>query len=225
MKKLIFLFLLTLVFNAGFTQNQESRKKIGLIFNISGPYDISRQTLINMVGSSDKIDQSNPYYEAIKFLGADKCNPTEKIENYYLESLKALNFEPTIIREKIENIDLPKFNMQGKKKFSLDLKYFKNKYDIDYIIMVGGIFGMEFENIGFISGDKRTHISLRNTFININTNEIKDKFDIGNIKNIKKKNLINPPDFPNVLESMERLLNERIFPEIKNKLVRYIQLD
>lgn len=41
---------------------------------------------------------------------------------------------------------------------------------------------------------------------------------------IKKKNILSPPNFPNIEESMNDLLNNKILPEIERKITRKIKI-
>ncbi|MBZ4042389.1 hypothetical protein [Flavobacterium hibisci] len=67
-----------------------------------------------------------------------------------------------------------------------------------------------------------TNIFLNNTFINLNTNEVISNFNAGNFANIKKKNILSPPNFPNIEKSMNTLLNDKLLPEIERKIKRKI---
>ncbi|WP_163395934.1 hypothetical protein [Flavobacterium limi] len=96
------------------------------------------------------------------------------------------------------------------------------KYNIDYLLVVYGQFGIEFEKVGVFNGDKRTNIFLNNVFINLETNEVVSNFNVGNISNIKKKNILSPPNYPNIDLSMNNLLNDKVLPEIERKIKRKI---
>lgn len=59
-------------------------------------------------------------------------------------------------------------------------------------------------------------------YLNLNTNEIISNFNVWNVQNIKKKNILSPPNYPNIEKSMNSLLNEKILPEIERKIKRKI---
>lgn len=221
--KKIFLFVtITALFNFGYSQNLE-KKKIGVIFNINGPYRITRQAMSNTIEKSD-VDKKDMFYGAYRFLDTGKGNPTERIIQAYLKNLDSLNVEIIQIKDTISRANSPLFVWTKPEYVSDDLKKTKIKYNLDYLLIVNGQFGIEFEKAGYINGDKRTNIFLSNDFINLETNEVVSNFNVGNISNIKKKNILSPPNFPNIDESMNNLLNDKILPEIERKIKRKIKI-
>lgn len=221
--KKIFLFVTIIaLFNFGYSQNLE-KKKIGVIFNINGPYRITRQAMSNTIEKSD-VDKKDMFYGAYRFLDTGKGNPTERIIQAYLKNLDSLNVEIIQIKDTISRANSPLFVWTKPEYVSDDLKKTKTKYNLDYLLIVNGQFGIEFEKAGYINGDKRTNIFLSNDFINLETNEVVSNFNVGNISNIKKKNILSPPNFPNIEESMNNLLNDKILPEIERKIKRKIKI-
>nr|WP_315248536.1 hypothetical protein [uncultured Flavobacterium sp.] len=221
--KKIFLFVsMVAIFNFGYSQNFE-KKKIGLIFNINGPYRITRQAMSNTIEKSN-VDKKDMFYSAYKFLETGKGNPTERIIKAYLKNLDSLNVEVTQIEDTISGGNYPNYVYEKQEYTSDYLKNIKMKYNLDYLLIVNGQFGIEFEKAGYINGDKRTNIFLSNDFINLETNEVVSNFNVGNISNIKKKNILSPPNFPNIEESMNDLLNNKILPEIERKITRKIKI-
>lgn len=221
--KKIFLFVTIIaLFNFGYSQNLE-KKKIGVIFNINGPYRITRQAMSNTIEKSD-VDKKDMFYGAYRFLDTGKGNPTERIIQAYLKNLDSLNVEIIQIKDTISRANSPLFVWTKPEYVSDDLKKTKTKYNLDYLLIVHGQFGIEFEKAGYINGDKRTNIFLSNDFINLETNEVVSNFNVGNISNIKKKNILSPPNFPNIDESMSNLLNDKILPEIERKIKRKIKI-
>ncbi|HEX8015909.1 MAG TPA: hypothetical protein VF465_11805 [Flavobacterium sp.] len=221
--KKIFLFVsMVAIFNFGYSQNFE-KKKIGLIFNINGPYRITRQAMSNTIEKSN-VDKKDMFYSAYKFLETGKGNPTERIIKAYLKNLDSLNIEVIQIEDTISVGNYPNYVYEKQEYTSDYLKNIKMKYNLDYLLIVNGQFGIEFEKAGYINGDKRTNIFLSNDFINLETNEVVSNFNVGNISNIKKKNILSPPNFPNIEESMNDLLNNKILPEIERKITRKIKI-
>lgn len=220
MKHFTFLFtILSLTFyNILSSQTNQNNDKIGIIFKIEGPYKIYRDAIYNITSKDGNSVDNDKYADAIYFFKTEKVNPTEKLKEYYMNQIKLNGFDPILLSENLTEDNFPAVNSKTNKQYSLDMTILKRKYNIDRVLIVIGIYGLEFENIGIFDGDKRTNISLSNFVVNTNDNDINKKFQVGNIKNIKKKNLLSPPDYPNIVESMNRLLNERIFPEIKLKL-------
>ncbi|MGO4773114.1 hypothetical protein ACEN2I_15735 [Flavobacterium sp. W22_SRS_FK3] len=162
------------------------------------------------------------FYGAYKFLETGTGNPTERIIKAYLKNLDFLNVEITQIKEpiivKVIEIITPKKH----EYLDEDLKNIKMKYNLDYLLIVNGYFGSQFEQTVIIAGDKMTNIFLNNAFINLNTNEVISNFNAGNIATIKKKNILSPPNFPNIEKSMNTLLNDKLLPEIERKIKRKI---
>ncbi|MCD0467669.1 hypothetical protein [Flavobacterium sp. ENC] len=219
--KKIFLFVsIVALFNFGYSQNFE-KKKMGLIFNLSGPYRITRQAMSNTIERSN-VDKKDMFYSAYKFLDTGKGNPTERILKSYLKNLDSLNVEITQIKDTISQANSPIFVWTKPEYVSDDLKKIKTKYNLDYLLIVDGQFGIEFEKAGVFDGDKRTNIFLNNAFINLETNEVVSSFNVGNISNIKKKNILSPPNFPNIEISMNNLLDDKILPEIERKIKRKV---
>ena len=165
----------------------------------------------NTIEKSD-VDKKDMFYGAYRFLDTGKGNPTERIIQAYLKNLDSLNVEIIQIKDTISRANSPLFVWTKPEYVSDDLKKTKIKYNLDYLLIVNGQFGIEFEKAGYINGDKRTNIFLSNDFINLETNEVVSNFNVGNISNIKKKNILSPPNFPNIEESMNNLLNDKIFP-------------
>lgn len=219
--KNIFLHVtIVMLFNFSYSQNFE-KKKMGLIFNLNGPYRITRQAMSNTIEKTN-IDKKDLFYGAYKFLDTGKGNPTERIINAYLKNLDSLNVEIIQINDTISKANDPIFVWTKPEFVSDDLKKTKAKYNVDYLLIVDGQFGIEFEKAGVFNGDKRTNIFLTNAFINLETNEVVSSFNVGNISNIKKKNILSPPNFPNIEESMNNLLNDKVLPEIERKIKRKI---
>ncbi|MFI0490127.1 hypothetical protein [Flavobacterium sp.] len=217
MKKLKFLIPFFLLFFS-IAKSQSTDEKIGILFKFSGPFIIHRDALENIPYQTENGNKSNKYYDAIKSMKNDNINPQKKIEDFYKSTLKEKQANYIIIEENLTEENFPKFE-GNKKSFPLNIKNLKIKYNVETILIVDCVYGMEFESVGIIAGDKRTNIVLNNFLVETNTNSILNKFKVGNIKNIRKKDLINPPNYPNIEESMNRLLIERIFPKLKTELL------
>lgn len=221
--KKIFLFIsIVVLFNFSYSQNLE-KKKIGVIFNINGPYRITRQAMSNTIEKSN-VEKKDMFYSAYKFLETGKGNPTERIIKTYLKSLASLNVEITQIKDTISEGNYPNYVYEKQEYASDYLNNTKMKYNLDYLLIINGQFGIEFEKAGVFNGDKRTNIFLSNDFIDLETKEVVSNFNVGNISNIKKKNILSPPNFPNIDVSMNNLLNDKVLPEIENKIKRKIKI-
>lgn len=217
----IFLIVcITVIFNFSYSQNPE-KKKLGVIFNINGPYRITRQAVYNTVEVSN-VDKKDMFNGAYKFLETGKGNPTERLINGYLKNLASLNVEIIQVKDTISKANNPMFVWTKREFVNDDLKKIKEKYNLDYLLVVDGYFGIEFEKVGAFNGDKRTNIFLNNDLINLETNEGVSDFNVGNISNVKKKNILSPPNFPNFDESMNNLLNDKLLPEIERKIKKRI---
>ncbi|MBO9584825.1 MAG: hypothetical protein J7574_11760 [Flavobacterium sp.] len=217
----IFLIVcITALFNFIYSQNPE-KKKLGIIFNINGPYRITRQVMSNTVEISN-VDKKDMFNGAYKFLETGKGNPIERIMNAYLKNLASLNVEIIQIKDTVSRANDPIFVWTKRQYVNDDLKKARVKYNLDYLLIVDGYFGIEFEKAGVFDGDKRTNIFLNNDFINLETNEAVSDFNVGNISNVKKKNMLSPPNFPNFDESMNNLLNNKLLPEIERKIKKRI---
>lgn len=212
-RRIFLIVCIAVLFNFGYSQNPV-KKKLGVIFNINGPYRITRQAVPNTIEKSNVLDKKDLFYGAYRFLDTGKGNPTERIVNAYLKNLDSLKLEITQVKDTISQENSP--------NYIADLKNLKMKYNIDYLLVVYGQFGIEFEKVGVFNGDKRTNIFLNNAFINLETNEVVSNFNVGNISNIKKKNILSPPNYPNIDLSMNNLLNDKVLPEIERKIKRKI---
>lgn len=221
-RKSFLIACLVVIFNLSYSQNLQ-KKKMGVIFNINGPYRITRQAMSNTIEIS-KVDKKDMFYKAYQFLETGKGNPTERIINAYLKNLDSLNVEITQIKDTISKANDPIFVWTKREYVNDDLKKTKVKYNLDYLLIVDGYFGIEFEKAGVFNGDKRTNIFLNNDLINLETNEIVSDFNVGNISNVKKKNILSPPNFPNFDESMNNLLNDKVLPEIERKIKRKVKM-
>ena len=145
--KKIFLFIsIVILFNFSYSQNFE-KKKIGVIFNINGPYRITRQAMSNTIEKSN-IDKKDMFYSAYMFLETGKGNPTERITKQYLKNLASLNVEIIQIKDTINKANSPIFVWTKPEYVSDDLKKTKTKYNLDYLLIVDGQFGIEFEKAG-----------------------------------------------------------------------------
>lgn len=219
-KNIFLIVCIAVFFNFSYSQNFE-KKKMGLIFNINGPYRITRQVMSNTVEVSN-VEKNDMFKGAYKFLETGKGNPTERIMNAYLKNLASLNVEIIQIKDTVSQANDPIFVWTKRKYENDDLKKTKEKYNLDYLLIVDGYFGIEFEKSGVFNGDKRTNIFLNNDFINLETNQTVSSFNVGNISNVKKKNILSPPNFPNFDESMNNLLNDKVLPEIERKIKKRI---
>lgn len=221
--KKIFLFVsIITLFNFSYSQNSE-KKKIAVIFNINGPYKITRQAVSNTVEISE-VDKKDMFYGAYRFLETGKGNPTERIILTYLKELASFNVEIIQIKDTISKANQPMFIWTKPEYVSDDLKKTKEKYNLDYLLIIDGRFGIEFEKAGVFNGDKRTNVFLSNAFIDLETNKVVSYFNVGNISNIEKKNILSPPNFPNIEESMNSLLHDKVLPEIESKISRKIKI-
>ncbi|KAF2338346.1 hypothetical protein [Flavobacterium tistrianum] len=219
-KRTFLILCITLFFNFSYSQNPE-KKKLGVIFNINGPYRITRQVMSNTIEISN-VEKKDMFSGAYKFLETGKGNPTERIIDAYLKNLALLNVEIIQIKDTISKAKDPIFVWTKREYVNDDLKKTKVKYNLDYLFIVDGYFGIEFEKAGVFNGDKRTNIFLNNDLINLETNEVVSDFNVGNISNVKKKNILSPPNFPNFDESINNLLNDKVLPEIERKIKRKI---
>ena len=212
MKNLTCLFIILLVVSPTlfYSQPNQNKKRIGFVFKIEGPYKIHRETFLNMTITGGNDSQKDEYYDAINFLKTDKVNPTEKLKQYYVNEMTWRGFDLVILNEDLVESNFPVLNPKKNKQFYLDMTSLKKKYNVDEVFIVQGKYGLEFEDLG----DKRTNIFLNNFMVSSADNKITKKFTIQEIQNIKKKNLLNPPDYPNIVESMNKLLEEKILSEI-----------
>lgn len=215
MKRIIFFnVIIALIFaNMLSAQSNISNENIGIIFRIEGPCKIHRSMIYNIISS-----QNDSYTSAIKYMKNENINPTKRLKQNYIDKLKVKYPNLVVIDDSLSVENFPLNSIENSKTYKLNLTKLKTKFNIGKVLIVDGFYGLEFESIGFISGDKRTNISLTNYFVNLDNNIIDEKFYVGDIKNIKKKNLLNPPNYPNIVESMNRLLDERVLPQIFSKL-------
>jgi hypothetical protein len=221
MKKII-LFVILFICNNLLSQNIISNKKIGLLFKMDDPMILLRNGGNGQIYKTIKfedINSNNEFYEVVKFM--QTINPRDKILKTYTEN--KFN-EIIVINDKIDLDSLPDSKINERKVYKKDLSFFKTKYNVDYLLFVNGIYGLEVEYVFGISADKRSNIFLYNSFVDLSTNKIIDEFKVSDIKNIRKKNLISPPDYPNVVLSINLLLEKNIVPKIIEKTQKMLEI-
>jgi hypothetical protein len=221
MKKII-LFVILFICNNLFSQNIISNKKIGLLFKMDNPMILLRNEGNGQIYKTIKFEDINPnneFYEVVKFM--QTINPRDKILKTYTEN--KFN-EIIVINDKIDLDSLPDSKINERKVYKKDLSFFKTKYNVDYLLFVNGIYGLEVEYVFGISADKRSNIFLYNSFVDLSTNKVIDEFKVSDIKNIRKKNLISPPDYPNVVLSVNLLLEKNIAPKIIEKTQKMLEI-
>lgn len=200
-----------------FFKAQTANEKIGVIFKFNGPLIIRRDAIENIPRKYDNSDEKGKYYDAVNAMGNENINPKNRIIDFYLNALKEKQIDYIIIDKILNEDNFPKFD--GKRKFfKFNLQSIKKDYALKKILVVECDYGFEFESAGIIAGDKRTNVFINNSLINTEDNSLMKNFRVQNIKNITKKGILNPPIYPNIEESMTRLLNERIFPVLKSEI-------
>ncbi|WP_417428438.1 hypothetical protein [Halpernia sp.] len=197
---------------------QQSAKKIGIIFNIDGPYKIYKQAMYGTGGTDRDVSKDDKFYDLIQFLGTEKANPLPRLEEFYINTLKEKGYEVVVLHD---TIDAKNFSVFTATKKKIDFRQFKEKYDVDELMVVKGQYGLELEKVGAFNGDKRTNITFTNFWMDTNTNVLKKEFYVSKYQNITKKDMLNPPDYPNVTESMDILLNKKVFRSLKSQLEDY----
>lgn len=217
--KTLALVFITLISTNSFAQ--QTAKKIGVIFNIDGPFKIYKQAVYATTSTDKDVIEKDKFYGVIQFLGTEKGNPLPRLQEFYLNALKEKGYDPIILDEAVNKDNFSKFTEKKKDGdfYDLDIRNFKQKYNVDDVIIVKGQYGLEVEMVYGFGGDKRTNIGFVNYLVDTNTNILKKKFNVYKYQNIHKKDLINPPDYPNVTESMDLLLNKKIFPSLKSKIL------
>ena len=200
-----------------FFNSQIQNEKIGVIFRFYGPLIINRQLIKEIPKNYQKDTEISKYYDAVLAMENDNINPTQRIVDFYMTALKDKNVETVLIEKPLIVASFPIFDNKGK-FYKLDMRSIKNDYNLSKILIIECTYGFEFENIGLITGDKRTNIIISTSLVKTDDNSIIKSFIVQNIKNIPKKNLLNPPTYPNIEESMNKLLLERIFPDLQAKL-------
>ncbi|WP_163399499.1 hypothetical protein [Flavobacterium fluviatile] len=157
LKKTFLIISIIALFNFSYSQNSE-QKKIGVIFNIDGPCKITRQAMGNPIVDAKVLENKDLFYGAYKFLATGTGNPTERIINAYLKNLDSLNLKITQIKEPVNSESYQNYYTEKHEYLSEDLKNIKTKYNLDYLLIVNGYFGLQFEQTVIIAGDKMTYI-------------------------------------------------------------------
>lgn len=211
--KILVVVFLSMIATTSFAQ--QTAKKIGIIFNIDGPYKIYKQAIYATTATDRNVSEEDKFYGLIQFMGTEKGNPLPRLEAFYINTLKEKGYDVVILKD---TVDAKNFSVFTATKKKIDFRQFKEKYNVDELIVVKGEYGLEVEKVGAFNGDKRTNISFWNYWMDTNTNVLKKEFYVFKYQNIQKKDLINPPDYPNVTESMNLLLNKKVFRSLKSQI-------
>ena len=211
--KILMLALFSVISANSFAQ--QNTKKIGIIFNIDGPYKIYKQAMYATTGTDRDVSKDDKFYELIQFLGTEKANPLPRLEEFYINTLKEKGYDVVVLHD---TIDAKNFSVFTATKKKIDFRQFKQKYNVDELMVIKGQYGLEVEKVGAFNGDKRTNITSVNFWMDTNTNVLKKEFYVSKYQNITKKDMLNPPDYPNVTESMDLLLNKKVFRSLKSQI-------
>jgi hypothetical protein len=107
----------------------------------------------------NQLKQGSKYGEALLSM-AQEVNPTEKIRNFYMEVFAARGKKLVMIDEKaIMNLEKFKAPDSGKRYYKKDLRFLKEKYNIDELLIVtvryginsNYIYGVEIKRSGMTS--------------------------------------------------------------------------
>lgn len=194
---------------------QNKNKKIGVIFNINGPHKIYKNAGTSNTWNEKNLSPEDPFYDLIQFLGSDKANMLRPIKENFLEELKNKGYEPVELSEDVNDKNFPEFTGKG---FRYDVRNLKEKYGLDKVLIATGEYGLEIEKFFGANADKRTNVSFMTYLIDLESNKTEKSFGVFKYQNIKKKNLMNPPDYPNAVESIQKLNSEKVLPTLKTKI-------
>lgn len=172
MKKLFFVFAaLTLLTSclpkvalAPEYWNQPS--KVGILVNSGAPakYKEGSQGLLDMaVTSGDK------YQEGLNAIG-EQIKPKDELISLYSEILKSKGKEVVIIDEAFDPKTAPKFEgtkAEGKKYSRYDFSSYKNKYNVDELLVTDVNYGFMISYYGMIETGKMAHVLLNTSLINL----------------------------------------------------------
>lgn len=140
--------------------------KVGILINSGAPakYKEGSQGLLDMaVTSGDK------YQEGLNVIG-ERIKPKEELISLYSEILKSKGKEVVIIDETFDPKTAPKFEgpkTEGKKYSRYDFSSFKNKYNVDELLVTDVNYGFMISYYGMIETGKMAHVLLNTSLINL----------------------------------------------------------
>ncbi len=213
MKKTLITFFCCLAI--GIFAQQNKKEKIGVIFNINGPHKIYKNAGTSNTWDDKNLSPDDPFYELIQFLGTEKADMLRPVKENFLQEFKNKGYEPKYLNEDINEKNFSKFKGGG---FRFDVRNLKEKYGVDKVLIAMGEYGLEIEKFFGANADKRTNISFTTYLIDLKSNKIENYFSIFKYQNIRKKDLMNPPNYPNVVESIQKLNNDKVLPTLNKKI-------
>lgn len=224
-KKIIFfLFLITSLQNT-----YAQKKKIGLLLHVYGPYFFTNTSIpINTTGAfnmyfsaKDSIDEGNKFNQAFTYFKSNTISPYDSILNIYSHLLDNLNHELVIVEDNINDKNAFPIFKKAKTNFNFflqDLTSLKDKYGIDSLLTLTVYYGFLVEKYMAINLDKKTLYKGKVMLIDLTNNKITSNTHITDIQNIKNWN--QPPNYPSIIQSYNKLLQEKLYPSIKEKLLK-----
>ncbi len=182
--------------------------KVGILVNVNDPqkYREGSQGLLDLaVTSGDK-------YQPLLDHAKKQIDRKNELVNIYAETLKAKGKEVVIIDENFNPKEAEKFKgekQDGKKYYNYDLRYLKNKYQVDDVVFVNVNWGVIISYYSMIETSRAGYTYLSNRVINLNDNSLYFANDNVQTEVIKGKWNV-APNYENAINKIGETMNKAI---------------
>ncbi len=185
--------------------------KVGVFVNFNEPqkYREGSQGLLDLaVTSGDK-------YQPLLDFAKTQIDRKHELENIYAQALKARGKEVVIIDEKFDPKTTEKFKgdkQEGKKYYTYDLRYLKDKYQVDEVVFVNVDWGVIISYYSMIETGRSGYAYLQNKVVNLQDNSLYFSNDNAQTEIIKGKWNV-APSYENAISKIDAALNKAISVE------------
>ena len=161
----------------------QSEKKVGII-------QITNDIGVSKLGSQGLIDvllTSQEKYKVPLTIVDEEINPAIEISDMYQEIYNSNNKSLQIIDDTIDFKSIAKFQKPESDKifYKFDLRYLKSKHNIDELLLVNVVYGLEIEYAyGLIVAARRGQCQISSEIINLDDNSL-----IYNHKSYSRENM------------------------------------
>lgn len=182
--------------------------KVGLLVNVAEPQKFREgsQGLLDLaVTSGDK-------YQPLLDLAKKEIDRKNELVAIYTETLKAKGKEVVIIDEQFDYKTAAKYKgekAEGKKYALYDMRYLKEKYKVDDVMLVNVNWGVIISYYSMVETGRAGYALISNRVINLNDNSL--YFSNDNPQSVVIKGKWNtPPNFDHAKSKIAEALNKAI---------------
>ena len=182
--------------------------KVGILVNFTEPQKFREgsQGLLDLaVTSGDK-------YQPLLDVAKNEIDRKNELIAIYSETLKAKGKEVVVIDENFDYKTAAKFKgdkVEGKKYGTYDMRYLKEKYNVDDIVFVNVNWGVIISYYSMVETGRAGYALISNRVVNLNDNSLYFSNDNPQAVVIKGK-WNTPPNFDNAKSKIEEALNKAI---------------